>query len=71
VERIVGRITGTPTSPGVDRVLLPGEHSAAIREQRLNDGIPIPDTTWEALTAPQQGAAEATVESRRRRMTER
>ncbi|MFN0072724.1 MAG: Ldh family oxidoreductase [Chloroflexota bacterium] len=64
VERIARRITSTPTAPGVERVLLPGERSAAVRAQRLREGIPIPDTTWEQLQAG--AAGESTIEQRRR-----
>jgi LDH2 family malate/lactate/ureidoglycolate dehydrogenase len=68
VERIVQRITTTPPATDVGRVRLPGEGSAAVRQQRLRDGIPIPDATWEALTAATGAGTESTIEQRRESM---
>lgn len=34
---------------GFERVLIPGERSRAIREQRLKDGIPVADNVWNRL----------------------
>jgi uncharacterized oxidoreductase len=44
-------ITGSPTMTGFDKVQLPGDPELAIREQRLADGIPIPDRMWADLAA--------------------
>lgn len=39
----------SPPAPGGDGVILPGERDHAIRDQRLRQGIPIPDATWDEL----------------------
>jgi LDH2 family malate/lactate/ureidoglycolate dehydrogenase len=68
VERIVERITSTPTVSDVERVLLPGERSAATRARRTREGIPIPDATWGALQGASDGGTQSTIEGRRRAM---
>jgi LDH2 family malate/lactate/ureidoglycolate dehydrogenase len=45
----LGRIKEVPPAPGFSEVLWPGEPEQRSRQQRLREGIPIPDTTWEAL----------------------
>lgn len=51
VERTVGRLKGVPPAEGVDEILLPGEPEARSRARRAQDGIPLPDATWEAIGA--------------------
>lgn len=46
-ERLAQAIKGLPKADGVDEILIPGERSDAIYEQRLKDGIPVPTATWE------------------------
>lgn len=40
-------------------VQLPGEPELATREERLRDGVPVPETTWQELRdlAAMQGVA--------------
>jgi LDH2 family malate/lactate/ureidoglycolate dehydrogenase len=68
VERIARRIIATPPASDAGRVRLPGEGAAATRANRLRDGIPIPDATWEALTAAPGAGSESTIEQRRHSM---
>jgi hydroxycarboxylate dehydrogenase B len=68
VERIVQRITSTPTLPEVDQILLPGERAAATRDQRLRHGITIPDATWEALEGASDAETQSTIAARRQSM---
>lgn len=42
-------VTDVPTLPGVDAVQLPGAPDFRIREQRLRDGIALPDETWRQI----------------------
>ncbi len=55
VDKSFGRIKATPPAEGFDEVLISGETEHRSREQRLRDGIPIPDKTWDAV---RQVAAE-------------
>jgi len=49
VESISDRMTSTPPAPGFSRVLLPGEPEASTRAERLQDGVPVAERTWEQL----------------------
>jgi LDH2 family malate/lactate/ureidoglycolate dehydrogenase len=51
VERIAGRLKAVKPASGFEEVLLPGEPEARTRDQRLREGIPLPDATWEAVCA--------------------
>lgn len=51
VERIAERLTSVPPAPGFERVLLPGEPEASTRAERLREGIPVAERTWEQLEA--------------------
>ena len=42
-------LKATPTVPGFSEVLVPGEPEIRARRQRLAAGIPLPETTWQAL----------------------
>lgn len=41
----------TPTVAGFSEVLLPGEPEMRSRRQRLAEGIPIPESTWQSIQA--------------------
>ena len=49
IDNLVKSIKSTPTVPGVEEVLVPGEPEFRIAEERTRDGIPVDDTTWQAL----------------------
>ncbi|MCC7368129.1 MAG: Ldh family oxidoreductase [Chloroflexi bacterium] len=49
VDSISERMTATPPAPGFSRVLLPGEPEASTRAERLQEGIPVAERTWEQL----------------------
>ena len=51
VEHIAGRLKAVKPANGFEEVLLPGEPEARTRDQRLREGIPLPDATWEAICA--------------------
>jgi uncharacterized oxidoreductase len=51
VESTADEVHGTPPAEGFDRVLLPGEPELETRKKRGAEGIPVPDTTWNELTA--------------------
>lgn len=61
VDKAFGRIKATPPAEGFDEVLISGETELRSRKQRLRDGIPIPEDTWDALrqTANDLGVAVA------------
>lgn len=43
-------VKSSPPAPGFEDVLLPGEPDFRMREQRLRDGIPIDDSTWQQIS---------------------
>jgi hydroxycarboxylate dehydrogenase B len=45
----IERIKSVPPSPGFEEVLIPGEPEERMRELRGREGIPLPDTTWQAV----------------------
>lgn len=49
VEGLCANIKATPTAPGFDEVLLPGEPESVARRERRMKGIMLPDATWEAI----------------------
>ena len=59
VARIHARVSGVPPAPGSEGVLIPGQPEARSREARRRDGIPVAESTIEAIraTAQQVGAA--------------
>jgi len=48
-DEIIDYVKKIEPEPG-ERVLVPGEPEWESKEQRLRDGIPIPDSTWEQIT---------------------
>lgn len=44
-------VRASPPAKGFDRVLLPGDRSAATRESRLRDGLPVADEVWQRMLA--------------------
>ncbi|MBL6078630.1 Ldh family oxidoreductase [Belnapia sp. T18] len=63
VDGLAREIRGSARLPGVDRIFLPGEQSAATRARRAAEGVPIPpplrtqlDTLADELGAPRLGA---------------
>lgn len=49
VRALAQTIKATPPAPGVDEVALPGEPEWQTRTRRLEEGISIPDATWQAI----------------------
>lgn len=49
VERLVDWVHSSPKLPGVERIYYPGEIEEERRKQRLADGIPIEDSTWNRI----------------------
>ncbi len=50
VDEFIDHVTGSPTSPNVDRVRVPGERSAALARARSERGIPMPTDVVHELT---------------------
>jgi ureidoglycolate dehydrogenase (NAD+) len=50
-DRLGEEIAALPPEQGVERIHLPGERGDAILEQRLREGIPLPQGTWARLLA--------------------
>ena len=50
VNEFVERLKACDTMPGVDEILMPGERSQRVREQRLKNGIPIEPSVWQEIT---------------------
>ena len=49
IDNLVKSIKSTPTVPGLEEVLVPGEPEFRIAEERTRNGIPVDNTTWQAL----------------------
>jgi LDH2 family malate/lactate/ureidoglycolate dehydrogenase len=58
-ERLVAELgqalKATPRAAGVEEILLPGEPEWRCRAQRLRDGIPLPQKTWDRLLELERG----------------
>jgi uncharacterized oxidoreductase len=50
-ERLRAQIAGSPPLAGFDEVLLPGDPEQRARRRRLEEGVSIPQQTWEAILA--------------------
>lgn len=48
-DKLIEYVRTTPRKPGVDQITLPGDRSAAIRRERLANGIPLDAGTWTML----------------------
>ncbi len=51
VDGRLGEIKAIPPAPGFQEVLIPGEPEARSRALRLQEGIPIPEETWDNIVA--------------------
>ncbi len=51
VENVAARLKSQQPAEGFDAVLLPGEPESRSRADRGEKGIPLPDATWDAITA--------------------
>ena len=51
VGRFVDYVKETPTAEGFDEVLIPGERSFRTKAERLANGIPVEDKTWDQVEA--------------------
>lgn len=49
VDRMIAITKAARKAPGVDEILVPGEPEWKTREQRLRDGIDLPQATWDRL----------------------
>jgi uncharacterized oxidoreductase len=50
-ERLRAQISGSPPITGFGEVLLPGDPEQRARRHRLEEGIPIPQSTWDSIVA--------------------
>ena len=48
-DKLIDYVRSTPCKPGVDRITLPGDRSAATRRERIANGIPLDAGTWTML----------------------
>ena len=48
-DKLIGYVRSTPLKPGVDQITLPGDRGAAMRRERLANGIPLDTATWKML----------------------
>ena len=49
VDGLVAHVKASPTAPGFEEILTPGEIEARQTERRLREGIPIDDETWRQI----------------------
>ncbi len=50
-DSLIRAVRETPRKAGVDRILLPGDRSTAMRAARLATGIPLSEEVWEQLAS--------------------
>ncbi|MFM9959832.1 MAG: Ldh family oxidoreductase [Planctomycetaceae bacterium] len=48
-DKLINYVRSTPLKQGVDQITLPGDRSAAVRRERLANGIPLDAATWKML----------------------
>ena len=51
VDDLLSSVKDSPTAPGYDEILIPGEPERLKKEKRLKEGIFVEDKTWGDLTA--------------------
>jgi uncharacterized oxidoreductase len=49
VDALIRSMKSTPTAPGFDEILIPGEPEFRAKKERSRYGIEIPDKTWQSL----------------------
>jgi len=59
MDEMIRELHATPTLPGVDRVLVPGDPEADAMDDRLTNGVPVENSQYAAIRAR---AAELGVE---------
>ena len=50
VQELMQRVKRVPPAAGFDEVLLPGDKEARSTDDRMANGIPLPDSVWQDLT---------------------
>lgn len=48
-DKLIEYVRSTPLKPGVEQITLPGERGAAMRRERMANGIPLDAATWKML----------------------
>jgi LDH2 family malate/lactate/ureidoglycolate dehydrogenase len=46
VDDLLRKVKESPTAPGFEEILIPGEPERRSKEKRLRDGVYIEDKTW-------------------------
>jgi len=61
IDLMQNYVTASPPAPGVDQVMVPGDPERKARAERLENGLPVDDTTCEEMIAAavQVGMSEA------------
>lgn len=49
MTELIDFVKTSATAPGFDEITIPGERSTHTRRQRLQNGIPLDDATWDNL----------------------
>jgi uncharacterized oxidoreductase len=64
IARYVQYFKDTKPAAGIDQILIPGEPEAAMRAERTQNGVPLPDDTWAAIvnTAREVGVSEVSIQ---------
>ena len=65
IEKFTKWVKASPPAPGVDEVLVPGEPERKSRTERLQNGVPIDDITFEELLAAGEAVGLARDEAMR------
>jgi len=49
VDELLISVKNSPTAPGYEEILIPGEPERRIREKKLSGGIYIEEKTWDEI----------------------
>jgi LDH2 family malate/lactate/ureidoglycolate dehydrogenase len=61
-KALLDRVKATPSAPGFEEVLLPGEPEARSAARRRAEGIPVPESTWSAIAEAAQSVGVTVAE---------
>ena len=66
LDGFISYVKQSPPAPGVEEVMIPGDPERKAMAERLANGVPVDDTTWEEMVqaAVQVGMDEADARSR-------
>lgn len=62
VDGLIAHVKASPTAPGFDEILAPGEIESRQTDRRLREGIPIDEETWRQIQETAAGVGISKLE---------